>query len=263
MTFILADIEIFLLILVRMSGFIYTAPIFSLNNVPIRVKAGFSIFLSIIVFYTIPLSTAEYIGTIGFTILVVKEAIAGALMGLFSNIAYQILSFSGQIIDMEIGFSMINQINPITRVNTTITANLYGYLIILLMIVTDLHHYFIKAVVDSYKAIGIGNAVFPPNMYRLMVKFIIDYFIIAMRIVLPIFAAILVVNTILGILAKIAPQMNMFVIGMQLKILVGLIVLYLIIGLTPSVADYIFNEMKELLQAIIEVMMLSSISIKG
>ena len=175
-------------------------------------------------------------------------------MGLFSNIAYHILAFAGQIIDMEIGFSMINQLDPITRIQTTISANLYGYLIMLLMITTNLHHYFLRAVVDSYQVIGIGEAVLPANMYRLMVDFIINYFIIAMRIVLPIFAAILMVNTVLGILAKVAPQMNMFVIGMQLKVLVGLFVFYLIIGLTPSVADYIFNEMMDMLRAIIEVM---------
>ena len=175
-------------------------------------------------------------------------------MGLFSNIAYNILAFSGQIIDMEIGFSMISQLDPATRIQTTITANLYGYLVLLLMIITNLHHYFLKAVVDSYQLIGIGEAIFPPNMYRLMVSFIIDYFVIAMRIVLPIFAAILIVNTILGILAKIAPQMNMFVIGMQLKVFVGLFVLYIIIELTPSVADFIFNEMMDMLRSVIEVM---------
>jgi flagellar biosynthetic protein FliR len=164
------------------------------------------------------------------------------------------LAFAGQIMDMEIGFSMVNQVNPTTRIQTTITSNLYGYLVLLLMIITNLHHYFLRAVVDSYRVIGIGEAVFPPNMYRLMVRFVIDYFVIAMRIVLPIFAAIIVVNTILGILAKVAPQMNMFVIGMQLKVFVGLIVLYMIIGLTSSVADYIFNEMMDMLRSIIKVM---------
>jgi flagellar biosynthetic protein FliR len=254
MTFTIASFEIFFLILVRMSGFIYTAPLFSLKTVPVRVKAGFSIFLTIILFYTIPFSDVEYVGVIGYAILVLKEAIAGALMGLFSNIAYYILAFAGQIMDMEIGFSMINQLDPVTKVQTTITSNLYGYLVLLLMIITNLHHHFLKAVVDSYQVIGLGEAVFPPNMYLVMMRFIVDYFIIAMRIVLPIFAAILVVNTILGILAKVAPQMNMFVIGMQLKVLVGLIVLYFIIGLTPSVADYIFNEMMEMLRAIIEIL---------
>jgi flagellar biosynthetic protein FliR len=239
---------------VRISGFIYTAPLFSLRNIPVRVKAGFSIFISIILFYTIPISSIEYIGVIGFAILVIKEAIAGALMGLFSNIAYHILAFAGQIIDMEIGFSMINQLDPVTRIQTTITANLYGYLVLLMMVITNLHHYLIKAVIDSYKVIGIGQAIFPPNMYQLMVRFIIDYFIIAMRIVMPVFAAILVVNMVLGVLAKVAPQMNMFAIGIQLKVFVGLLVLYMIIGLVPSVADYIFNEMMELLRTIIGIM---------
>lgn len=254
MTFTLENFEIFFLIIVRMSGFIYTAPIFSLKNIPVRVKAGFSIFISIIIFYTLPISTVEYIGIIGYAILVIKEAIAGALMGLFSNIAYHILSFAGQIIDMEIGFSMINQLDPITRIQSTITSNLYGYLVLLLMIITDMHHYILLAVVDSYKVIGLGEAIFPPNLYQLMLQFVVNYFIIAMRIVLPVFAAILIVNTILGILAKVAPQMNMFVIGLQLKVLVGLIVLYLIIGLTPSVADFIFNEMSKLLRSIIGIM---------
>lgn len=254
MTITLSNFEIYLLILVRMSGFVYTGPFFSQRNVPVRVKSGIAIFISIIVFFAIPLSLPEYYGIIGFSIIVIKEAIAGALMGLFSNIAYQILAYAGQIMDMQIGFSMVSQLDPNTGYQTTITATFYSHLVMLMMIITNLHHYFIKAVVDSYKVIGLGEAILSPNMYQLMLRFIVDYFIIAMRIVLPIFAAILVVNTILGILAKVAPQMNMFVIGLQLKILVGLIVLYLIIGHATSVADYIFNKMMELMRAIIEIM---------
>ncbi|CRZ34548.1 flagellar biosynthetic protein FliR [Herbinix hemicellulosilytica] len=254
MTFTIDNFEIFFLILVRMSGFVYTAPILSLKNIPVRVKAGLSIFLAVILFYTAPASNLDYSGVIGYSILVVKEAIAGTLMGLFSNIAYHILSFAGQMIDMEIGFSMINQLNPILGGGSSITANLYGYSILLIMLITNLHHYFIRAVADSFQVIGLGQAVFPPNMYRLMLQFLVDYFVIAMRIVLPMFAAILIVNTVLGILTKAAPQMNMFVVGIQLKALVGLLVLYLIVGLIPSVADFIYNKMIEMLKAVIEMM---------
>ncbi|HPU63672.1 MAG TPA: flagellar biosynthetic protein FliR [Mobilitalea sp.] len=254
MTFTIDNLEIFFLILVRISGFVYTAPILSLKNIPVRVKAGFSIFLAIILFYAVPASNPEYSGVIGYSILVVKEAIAGTLMGLFSNIAYHILTFAGQMIDMEIGFSMINQLNPILGGGSSITANLYGYSILLIMLITNLHHYFIRAVVDSFQVIGLGQAAFPPNMYRLMLQFLVDYFVIAMRIVLPMFAAILIVNTVLGILTKAAPQMNMFVVGIQLKALVGLLVLYLIVGLIPSVADFIYNKMMEMLKAVIELM---------
>ena len=149
---------------------------------------------------------------------------------------------------------MVSQLDPISGIQTTLTANFYGYLVMLMMIMTNLHHYFIRAVVDSYKLISLGDAMFSPNLYELMLQFVLDYFVIAMRIVLPIFAAILVVNTVLGILAKAAPQLNMFVIGMQLKILVGLLVLYLIIGLVPSVADFIFNEMMDFFKIVTQLM---------
>lgn len=254
MTFTLENFELFFLILVRISGFIYTAPFFSLNNVPNRVKVGFSIFLAAILYYSVPGAMPEYTTTIGFAILVVQEAVAGAIMGLFANISYYILAFSGQIIDMEIGFSMVNELDPTTHIQTTITGNLYGYLIMLMMIITDLHHYILRALVDSFQVIGLGKAVFRPNMYELMLDFMINYFIIAFRIVLPVFAAILLVNTILGILAKVASQLNMFVIGMQLKLFVGLGIMILIIGMVPAVADFIYKNMMEMLKGAIQWM---------
>ena len=254
MTFTIENFEFMLLIFVRITGYVFTAPFFSLRNVPMRVKTGLSVFLAAILFYTVPYAKPEYTGVIGLAVLVIKEALAGAIMGLFANIAYQILAFAGQMIDTEIGFSMVNEIDPVTSIQTTITANLYGYLVLLVMFISNLHHYFLRAIIDSFQIIEIGKANLNPNLYQLMVGFITDYFIIGFRIVLPIFAAILVVNAILAILAKIAPQMNMFVIGMQLKIFVGLIVLAMIMELIPGVSDFIFNKMKDMLQNSMQMM---------
>ena len=254
MTFTIVNFEAFLLILVRITGFIYTAPFFSLRNVPNRVKIGLAIFMAAILFYNIPYTAPEYETVIDFTVFVVKEAIAGVIMGFFANIAYQIVAFAGQMIDMDIGFSMISELDPTTSIQTTISANIYGYMILLTMMVTNLHHYFIRAIIDSFRVVGIGEVTINPSSYQLMVHFITDYFIIGFRIVLPVFASILVVNTILAILAKIAPQMNMFVIGMQLKIFVGILVMILVIEMMPSIADFIFNEMISLLKSSIELL---------
>jgi len=254
MTISIENFEVFFLILVRITGFIYTAPFFSLRNVPQRVKIGLSVFMAAIVFYTITYNGPEYNGVMGYALVVIIEALAGVIMGFFTNIAFYILAFSGQLIDMEVGFSMVNELDPTTNIQTTITANLYGYLVTIIMIITNLHHYFIRAIIDSFQIIHVGDIKLNPNMYKLMIQFMTDYFIIGFRIVLPVFAAILVVNTILAILAKIAPQMNMFVVGMQLKIFVGLLVLALIMDLVPAVADFIFNKMVEMLKASIELM---------
>lgn len=254
MTFRLEDFELFFLILVRISTFMATAPFFSLTNVPLKVKSGLSIFIALLIFYSVPGEMPTYGTVVGFAILVVKEALVGIIMGFLSNLAYHVLAFAGQIIDMEIGFSMVNTLDPISKVQSTITSSLYGYLVLLMMIITDLHLYILRALVDSFQIIGVGAAVFRIDMYRLMIGFMTDYYILGFRIILPVFAAILLVNAVLAILAKISPQMNMFVIGMQLKVFVGLAVLVLIIKLVPSVADGIFNQMIQMLKGAVEWM---------
>ena len=110
MTFSVEGLEVFLLILVRITAFIYVAPFFSLKNVPQKVKVGFSLFFAIILFQTLPTATIEYQGVIGYAGIVVSEALVGLIIGFFTNISYYILVLSGQLMDMEIGFSMVNEL---------------------------------------------------------------------------------------------------------------------------------------------------------
>lgn len=252
MSITVENLEFFFLILVRMSTFIFIAPFFGMTNIPVKVKAGLSIFLSILVFNIIGYTELEYVGTIGYAGLVIKEGITGFLIGFGASICTTILNFSGQLIDMEIGFSMVNVLDPVTRIQSTVTGNLYNYFVMLVFISTDFHYFLLTAIRDTYKLIPIGGAIMRPSLYMNMLKFLGDYFIIGFRIVLPIFATILLVNIVLAILAKVAPQMNMFVIGFQLKIFIGLLVLVFIINMIPSVADMIFNEMTEMIKGFIK-----------
>ena len=102
----------------------------------------------------------------------------------------------------------------------------------------------IKAIVDSFNVINVGEVRIANNIYEIMVKFLVEYFVIAFRIILPIFFAMLLTNAVLGILARTAPQLNMFVVGMQLKVIVGLVVLFFTTYAIPNVTNYIFDEIK-------------------
>lgn len=252
--FTLQDFEFFLLILVRISAFILVAPFFSMSNTPIRVRTGFSLFIAFLLFQVVDLNNISYQTEIEYGILVLKEFLIGLLLGYFANICTAILNFAGQVIDMEIGLSMVNLFDPVSKSQTSITGNFYMYLVMLMLIITNMHHYILIAFVDTYTIIPVGEGVIRPDMYLIMIQFMVDYFIIGFRIVLPIFASSILVNIILGIMAKIAPQMNMFVIGMQLKIFVGLVVLFLMIGLLPNVSDFVFNEMDKMMKLIIRSM---------
>lgn len=248
MTVSLYHLEYFLLILVRISGFMVAAPLFSLRNIPMRVKAIIAIAIAILVFHIVPYREVTYSTTIGYALVVLSEMLAGIIMGFMANVAYYILAFAGQIIDQEIGFSMVNQYDPITSTQVTITGNLYTYAVMLMLFATNLHQYLVRALTDSFTVLPVGTVSLDMGIYELMKRFMGDYFVIGFRIILPVFASMLVVNTVLAILARVAPQMNMFVIGMQLKVFVGLAVLVLMIMMITGVADLIFREMISMLR---------------
>lgn len=252
MVFTVEQFEFYLCILARMTAFIYTAPFFSLKNVPQNVKILFSMILSLIMFEILPYVPLDYISSVGFFTLITTEVLAGAILGLFGNISYYILSFAGHMMDVEIGFAMVTEFDPLTSNQVTITSNLYTYAVTLVLLVTNMHHHIILALTQSFELIPVGKVVLNPGIYQVMVDFIVDYFIIGFRIVLPMFATILIVNVVLGILAKVAAQMNMFVIGMQLKVFIGLSVLVFIIGMLPMVADFIFDEMINMIRKAIQ-----------
>ena len=258
MSISLEHLEFYILVLVRISGFILTAPLFSLKNVPQKVKVGLAVCLTIIISSVLPYESFSYDTVMDYVGLVLTEMLGGVILGFFANVAYYILSFAGQTIDMEIGFSMASQFDPITSSQVTITGNLYMYAVMIMLIITDMHHYIIKALADSFTVLPVGTISINPNLYHLMATFIKEYFILGFRIVLPMFAAILVVNVILGILAKVAPQMNMFVIGMQLKIFVGFFVLIIMFMMLRGVADAVFNEMMSLLKNAVQYLSLGS-----
>jgi flagellar biosynthetic protein FliR len=250
LNFTVENLEVFLLILVRVSAFIVSAPFFSLRYIPAKVKACLSFYLALLLYNTLGISSIEYNGIIELAVLIFKEAAAGLLLGYITNVCLYILNFSGNLMDMEIGFSMVTEFDPASNVSSTITATLYTNAVTLLMMVTYMHHYVLKAFIETFELIPLGSVQLQPDMYKIMLTFMGDYFILGFRIVLPVFATLLILNVVLGILAKVAPQMNMFSIGMQLKVAGGLCILFIVISLLPQVSDIIYSEMQKMFQLV-------------
>lgn len=249
MTFTVENLEFFLAIAMRIAGFVFIAPFFSHSSMPQRAKLLLSMSVALVAYFVVPQEAPlEYNGVIGYAGLIISEAIAGMILGLFTNLAMFILSFAGQMADMEIGLSMVTQFDPTNNIQVTITSNFLTYAVLLTMVATNLHLYILRAIIDSFVLIPVGQAKFSALFYEGYLKFLLDYMVLAFRIILPVFAALLVVNAILAVLAKAAPQMNMFVIGFQLKIFVGFAVLTIMMLFLPSISELIFEQMMELLK---------------
>ena len=248
-SFSMYDLEFFLLIFTRVSCFVFTAPFFSMKNTPANVRIGISFFTSVLLYQVLtPAEAVVYSSVLEYVIIVMKEAVVGLLIGLAASICTSIVNFAGSIADMEVGLSMVTLMDPTSRENTSITGVMYQYSLMLMMIVTGMYRYLFGALADTFSLIPVNRAVFRSDaLLSSMLEFLGDYVVIGFRIVLPVFCTILLLNAVLGVLAKVSPQMNMFAVGIQMKILVGLSVLFFTAGILPGAADFIFQEMKRMI----------------
>lgn len=256
LSFTLYTFEHFLLILVRVTAFVAVAPFFSTRNVPRMAKVGFSALVSILLMNMVEYNLPYYDSSIGYAVLVIKEVVVGLFIGFGANVCNYIVLFAGNMIDMHMGLSMATEYDPQNGTQSTLTSTFYNYILLLLLIVSNMYQYILRALVDSYQVIPIAGAVFNfDSLLSSFISYVVQLFAIAFRITLPIFSCIMILNCVLGIMAKVAPQMNMFAVGIQIKVLTGYVLLFLTVMIIPRMAEIVFKEMKVMIVSMIEGMM--------
>ncbi len=246
--FTLQNFEYYLLLLTRISMFVVVAPFFNTSNTPARLKIGFSALVSLLLYFVVDFSALNYSTVVGYAFLVVKEAITGLIIGFSTFCCNFIILLAGNMIDMNTGLSMAQEYDPSLRTETSVTGTLYNNFIMIFLILSGMHRYIFRTFCDAYKLIPIGGTIFRwDSLMTSTITFITDVFVIGFRIILPVFAVIMILNAILGIMVKVAPQIHMFSVGAQLKIIVGFTILFLTVFLLPDIAAFIFKEMKKMM----------------
>lgn len=250
-----ADLEYFLLIFVRVACFVFIAPFFSMTNTPKNVRIGLSFFVAVVLYQSVPREAVVYNTFVGYTVIVLKEAVTGLLIGFGANLCSTIVSFAGRIADMEMGLSMASMLDPTTRQNTSITGIYYNYMILLMLLISGMAEYLLKALAETFILIPVNGAVLRSDTLLVsMIEFMSNYITIGFRICLPIFAVMLILNAVLGILAKVSPQLNMFAVGIQMKVLVGLCILFVTTAMLPDAGRFIYEQMKYMVVSFVEAM---------
>ena len=254
-SFSIYHLEYYLLIFARVAGVVSVAPINGTRGVPRRVRVGLGLCIAIIVASVVEYQPLNYTTIIGFTALLIKELVLGLSVGLASTLCMTIINLSGMFIDREIGLTMVTAFDPTTNASTTISADFYNYMVLVIMLCSNMHYFVISAICDSFQVIPVGGSVYNGDaMYQVIMTFMQEYFVIAFRIALPIFISIVLCNVILGVLAKIAPQMNMFSIGIELKLLLGLMVMVSMVIFLPNITDYIYGVTKDIVVNLLNTM---------
>ncbi|MGP4059841.1 flagellar biosynthetic protein FliR [Halobacillus sp. H74] len=249
----LANLPAFLLILVRVTSFFVTLPLFSYQTVPTRHKVAFSFFLAGIMYFTVP--TPELVIDAEYFLLLFKEAAVGIAVGLLAYIILSAIQIAGGFIDFQMGFAIANVIDPQTGAQSPLIGQ-YLYIITLLFILAvDGHHLMIDGVFYSYELVGIDQ--FIPFRDEGWIEYVIhsfnQMFIIAFLMATPIVGCLFLVDIALGIIARTVPQLNVFVVGLPLKIFVALSLLVIAMTFYVMLIQNLFETMLETMRGLMQL----------
>lgn len=251
----LYKIEVFFLIFMRMTGFLIINPLFGRQNVPRYIKIGFSFLLAIIMYNTVDVPGQSYgSGMYSFIRDIILEFITGFVLGFISYTVFNAIYVAGQLIDMQIGFGMVNVLDPVSNIQVPLTSNFYFIMSMIVFFILNGHHNMIRNLFESYKHIPLGNASFDYGVISKAAEVFGNVFVLGFRIAAPVTAAIIITEIALGVISKTIPQFNLFVVGIPLKIAIGLIVMIITIPIFVELLDVLFSDMNREVTDVIKKM---------
>lgn len=224
-TFAMLRFQAYLLVLMRVGAMLFVAPVFGGSTVPVQTRILFSLMLSLILLPMIAVPAGALpLDVLPLAWLGVNELLVGLVMGAALVFIFAAVQYAGQIIDFQMGFAIVNLIDPTQDVQIPVMGFFHFLIAILIFLAMDAHHWIIRALVDSFEIVPIMTAGFSGLVIGGVAKAFGDLFVVAMRIAAPTIAVLMLYNVSLGIIAKTVPQINLLIVGFPVRIALGMIV---------------------------------------
>ncbi|MDP5273455.1 flagellar biosynthetic protein FliR [Chengkuizengella sp. 2205SS18-9] len=246
-----------LLIFCRITSFFVVSPIFSFKGLSTQYKIGLAVFVTLLTLMSIGLDEAIPVDG-NYILFILREILVGLIIGFTAYLFFTVVQIAGAFVDLQMGFGMANMMDPITGVQSPILGNFKYMLAITLFLIMNGHHLLLRAIMESYEWIPLSNELFS-NIYNGSISTFItstftNVFVLAFQMTAPLIAVLFLVDVALGMLARTAPQFNLFVIGIPIKIMIGLFVLFTIVTgfayLYEDLFDKMFTRLEELIMII-------------
>ncbi|MGL4655907.1 MAG: fused FliR family export protein/FlhB family type III secretion system protein [Sarcina sp.] len=238
-------------ILVRISAFIMVTPIFFPPSVPKPVKAGFSIIIAL--FLSINVKSppvTNFPSDLAMVLAIFNEAFSGIILGLSVGLWFYFIKMAGSLLDMQMGLGMVSMFDPNTKSQSTMLANISHWVAILIFFIVDGHHMLLRMFNKSVEIIPLGQNILSQNTMGVMIEAFANYFVLGLRIAIPLVLFIIIADIVMGLVSRSVPQLNVMILGMPIKIMVGLasfiISLPIIIKLIVSGFDIIPQVIEKL-----------------
>ena len=236
---------VFFLLLTRVSGVFVIAPFFGSINIPMYIRVGTALAISLVLFPVVDqLAVVQApVSVLAYSFAVLAELFIGWLIGFVAYISFSAIHMAGKIMDMQVGFSIVNVMDPTSGQQIPLIGSFLYNLGLIIFLVTNGHHMIIAALFESFRAVPMLGMTANPDLTMLITDFTAGIFLTGMKLAMPVTFAILLTNVGLGVLARTMPQLNIFVVGIPMQIVVGLFVLSIMLPFYIIFLDVLFNEM--------------------
>ncbi len=234
-----AQFQTFLLCLARVIALVAAIPAFAGVAASIRMKLGLAVATALVLFPLMAPHTPQVDFTLtGFGLLMVNEVLLGALIGLVAQLVFTAVSFGGTVIGYQMGFAAANIFDPQTTQQLSLMSQFINILALLAFLVLDGHHFFFRVIVESYRLLPPGPLDFSAGAVATLMRLGSHMFVLGVKFSAPVLALLLLTNMVLGILARVFPQLNVFMLSFPLNIGIALIV----IGLTLEAMFFVLRR---------------------
>ncbi len=246
------EFKIYLLVLIRISLVLFMLPVFSTTMFPALCKAGLAMVISLLIYSVVHVDPAIFPETIiGVGMIFLSEAMIGITIGLCIRTFFGSVELAGQIIGFQMGFSMINVVDPQSGANISIMEQIGYWVTILIFLALNGHHIMLLALIESFRLVPPGFFVIHKLMLSKVLDIGADMFILGIKIGAPVIAALLFTSAAFGLMAKFSPEMNVMIVAFPLKIFVGLILFGFSLEIVIFVVRDYIAHFKELLMSLL------------
>jgi flagellar biosynthetic protein FliR len=256
--FIVYEVEVFkvfLLVMARVGGLVFVAPLLGSRNFPTTAKIGLIALTAILITpsvaalkHTLPSDALE------FALMGASETLIGIMMGFVMTLVFGSIQIGGQIMDSQTGFGMMNVFNPALETQFPIFGFFLYILAVLLLLITNGHHIMLRALISTFEKIPLGGMSPHEDLTRQISLWGGAMFYDGLMISAPVSAAMLVAYVVLGLLGRVVPQVQLFAVGFPITIALGLFMTALSLELYLSILNGMFQEMFRNVSAVINGM---------
>jgi flagellar biosynthetic protein FliR len=246
------QLRTYMLVLLRVSIFLLMFPIFSSAVFPATLKMGLAMVISLLFYSVVPVDLTRFpMDAISTGILILAEAMVGLTLGLCLRIFFGSVQLAGQVIGFQMGFAMINVVDPQSGANVSIMDQLGYWVCVVVFLMLNGHHIIITALINSFELIPVGVFMMQKIIMVKLLELAGGLFLLAVKIGAPVIAALFFVSVGFGLVSKFAPQMNVMIVAFPLKIVAGLFLFGLTLEIIVLVTKEYVEGFKRLLMALL------------